>query len=94
VKNAGPNIAPRLGKPSCASADSPALAQDGQGLTFGPDDPTVATDANNLGLVLQAQGDLAGAQAAYERALAILKRSLPAGHPHIRLVQENLASLQ
>jgi hypothetical protein len=28
-----------------------------------------------------------------ERALAILEQFLPAGHPHIRLVQDNLAAV-
>ena len=36
---------------------------------------------------------LAGARAAYERALAILEQFLPADHPHIALVRRNLASL-
>ena len=36
---------------------------------FGPDHPIVATGVNNLGIVLQALGDLPGAKAAYERAL-------------------------
>ena len=35
--------------------------------SFGPDHPDVATDVNNLGGVLQDQGDLADARAAFER---------------------------
>jgi tetratricopeptide (TPR) repeat protein len=37
----------------------------------GPDDPTVAEDANNLGSLLKDQGDLQGAKAYFERALKI-----------------------
>ena len=37
--------------------------------TFGPDHPNVAIRVNNLGRVLQDLGDLAGARAAFERAL-------------------------
>ena len=39
--------------------------------TYGPEHPEVATDVNNLGSVLQDKGDFDGAQAAYERVLAI-----------------------
>ena len=64
--------------------------------TSGPTAPTipnVATGVNNLGLVLQALGDLAGARAAFERALAIFVKFLPADHPNIRIVRDNLDSL-
>ena len=37
----------------------------------GPDHRNVATLANNLGTILQAQGDLEGARRHIERALAI-----------------------
>ena len=49
--------------------------------SFGPDHPNVARDVNNLGAVLQALGDLAGARAAFERALAIFERVLGPDHP-------------
>ncbi len=58
------------------------------------DEVDVAKGLNNLGLVLQAQGDLAGARAALERALRILERFLPPDHPHIATVRENLARLE
>jgi len=48
---------------------------------------------NNLGSVLENLGDLAGARAAYERALAILEEFLPADHPHIRTVRDNLEQM-
>jgi tetratricopeptide (TPR) repeat protein len=38
---------------------------------YGPDQPDVARDVNNLGMVLRDLGDLAGARAAFERALGI-----------------------
>jgi len=40
---------------------------------LGPNHPTVATTLNNLAGVLQDQGDLAGARALFERALAIAR---------------------
>ena len=61
--------------------------------SFGPDHPNVASDVNNLGLVLQDLGDLAGARAAYERALAIFERFLGPEHPHTRIARSNLESL-
>jgi len=41
-------------------------------------------------MVQQAQGDLAGARASYERALRIFEQFLPAGHPNIEIVRGNL----
>ena len=61
--------------------------------SFGPDHPNVATDVNNLGGVLQDLGDLAGARAAFERALAIFERVLGPDHPNTRTVRGNLESL-
>ncbi len=55
--------------------------------------PDVATDVNNLGLVLQDLGDLAGARTAYERALGIFEKFLPEGHPRILIVRRNLQAL-
>jgi Tfp pilus assembly protein PilF len=60
---------------------------------FGPDHPQVATIVNNLGGVLQALGDHAGAKAAHERALKIFRQFLPEGHPYIKVVEGNLRSL-
>ncbi len=48
---------------------------------------------NNLGRVLQALGDLAGARAAFERALAICERVLGPEHPNTRNARGNLESL-
>ena len=69
----------------------------------GPDDaipapgthhPNVAIRVNNLGLVQQAQGDLAGARASYERALRILENSqLPPDHPCIVSLKRKLEAL-
>ena len=49
-----------------------------------PTTPTWPSDVNNLGRVLKAQGDLAGARRAFERALAIFEQRLPPEHPYIR----------
>jgi hypothetical protein len=46
-----------------------------------------------MGLVLRDLGDLAGAKAAYERALAILERTLGPDHPNTRTVRRNLECL-
>jgi tetratricopeptide (TPR) repeat protein len=43
---------------------------------LGPEHPNTATSLNNLGFLLRAQGDLAGARPYYERAQAIRKRVL------------------
>ena len=46
--------------------------------------PTMsATDVNNLGAVLQAQGDLAGARALFERALRIDEAAYGPDHPDV-----------
>jgi Tfp pilus assembly protein PilF len=68
-----------------------ALAIDGA--AFGPHHPNVATDLSNLGSVLQALGDLAGARAAYERALQIRREFLGENHPRTVVVRHKLHSL-
>jgi tetratricopeptide (TPR) repeat protein len=58
---------------------------------LGPEHPLTATSLNNLALLLQAQGDLAGAQPLYERALAIREKVLGREHLHIASTLSNLA---
>ena len=58
-----------------------------------PKHPNVAIGINNLGLVLRDQGNLAGARAAFERALAIAKRFYDFKHPKVRIYTSNLATL-
>jgi Tfp pilus assembly protein PilF len=60
---------------------------------LGPEHPDTATDNNNLGGLLRAQGDLAGARPYYERALAILEAKLGPDHPRTKNVRNNLAGL-
>jgi Tetratricopeptide repeat len=48
---------------------------------------------NNLGRVLRDLGDLAGARAAFERALAIWERVFGPDHPSTRKARGNLESL-
>ncbi len=60
---------------------------------FGPHHPNVATDVNNLGMVLQDLGDLAGARAALERALQIRREFLGEDHPRTVMVRNKLRSL-
>ena len=58
--------------------------------SYGPDHPNVAIRLNNLGRVLQDQGDLAGARAAFERALAIDERVHGPDHPDVATGVNNL----
>ncbi|MGH9792210.1 MAG: tetratricopeptide repeat protein, partial [Candidatus Acidiferrales bacterium] len=56
--------------------------------------PEVATDVNNLGGVLKAQGDLKGANACYERALKIDEAAYGPDHPNIAIRVNNLGSVR
>ena len=47
----------------------------------------------NLGRVLKGQGDLAGARAAYERALAIDETAFGPDHPNVAIRVNNLGSV-
>jgi tetratricopeptide (TPR) repeat protein len=58
---------------------------------FGPDHPDTALGLNNLALLLQDQGDLAGARALHERALAIREKALGPDHPDTAESLNNLA---
>lgn len=60
---------------------------------YGPHHPDVARDLNNLGMLLKAEGDLAGAREHLERALAIFEKALGPNHPNTRTVRNNLANL-
>ena len=62
-------------------------------LAFGPDHPNVARDVNNLGRVLKDLGDLAGARAAYERALAIDEAAFGPHHPNVAIRVNNLGGV-
>jgi tetratricopeptide (TPR) repeat protein len=44
--------------------------------SLGPEHPNTAASLNNLAVLLQAQGDLAGARPLHERALAIYEKAL------------------
>ena len=61
---------------------------------LGLNHPRIARDANNLGWVLKDMGDLRGAKAAFERALEIFEKFLPPNHPSIKIVKDNLESLE
>jgi tetratricopeptide (TPR) repeat protein len=60
---------------------------------LGPEHPDTAMSLNNLGLLLQDQGDLAGARPLLERALAIKEKMLGPEHPDTALSLNNLAHL-
>jgi tetratricopeptide (TPR) repeat protein len=61
---------------------------------YGPDHHEVATDANNIGQILKAQGDLAGALRYTQRALKILQATFGPDHPLTKRAARNLASIQ
>ena len=60
---------------------------------LGPDHPDTASSLNNLGYLLQAQGDLAGTRPHYERALAIREKALGPDHPDTARSLNNLGYL-
>ena len=61
---------------------------------YGPDHPTVATIANNIGQILQDKGDLDGALHNTERALKILEKNYGAENPQTKIVTKNLQSIK
>ncbi len=60
---------------------------------FGPDHAETALSLNNLGFMLESQGDLAGARPYYERALAIREKVLGPDHHHTAVSLNNLGNL-
>ena len=62
--------------------------------SFGPDHPEVATDLNNLALLLKATNRPAEAEPPMRRALEILENSLGADHPKTGIVRRNLRLLE
>ncbi|NEV77742.1 tetratricopeptide repeat protein [Rhodopseudomonas sp. BR0C11] len=60
---------------------------------LGPEHRVTALSLNNLGYLLQAQGDLAGAKPYYERALAIREKAFGPDHPDTALSLNNLGAL-
>jgi CHAT domain-containing protein/tetratricopeptide (TPR) repeat protein len=60
---------------------------------LGEKHPDTATSLNNLGAILQAQGDYAAAKPLHERALAIRERVLGRDHPDTATSLNNLAEL-
>ena len=60
---------------------------------LGPEHPDTASSLNNLGALLQTQGQLAEAQPYYARALAIWEKVLGPEHPNTALSLNNLAEL-
>jgi tetratricopeptide (TPR) repeat protein len=59
----------------------------------GPDHADTALSLNNLGYLLQAQGDLVGARPYYERALVIYEKVLGPDHPETAVSLNNLGVL-
>jgi tetratricopeptide (TPR) repeat protein len=61
---------------------------------LGDKHPEIATGLNNLGLVLDDDGDLAGAESAYREALTMQKELLGEVHPAVANTLNNLAYVQ
>ncbi len=61
---------------------------------LGAEHPNTALSLNNLGSLLQAQGDLAAAKPYYEGALAIFKARLGDTYSFTQTVQRNLDTLE
>jgi nephrocystin-3 len=59
----------------------------------GPDHPSTGASLNNLARLLQAQGDYAGAEPLYRRALAIAEKAEGPDHPSTGTTLNNLARL-
>jgi serine/threonine protein kinase/uncharacterized protein HemY len=77
--------------PESESLERGALARDIR--RFGQNNLTVATDLDNLGVLLgDAKGDLDAADSAYRAALAIRQRLLDPGHPDVLTSQYNVAT--
>ena len=55
--------------------------------------PDLAIRLNNLAGLYQDTGSYAEAEPLYERAIAILDKALPPGHPYRTRVRENYAHL-
>ena len=68
-------------------------ARNPQGPRHDPDHPDVARDVNNLGSVLCDLGELAGARAAFERALAIDEAVYGPDHPDVARDVNNLGNV-
>jgi tetratricopeptide (TPR) repeat protein len=54
----------------------------------------VANSLNGLAELYRTEGRYAEAEPLYQRALAIFKAKLPAGHPNIKTVQKNYDTLK
>ncbi len=61
--------------------------------TLGPEHPTLATRLNNLAQLYQATDRYGEAEPLFQRAVAILVKALPAGHPNLVTVRSNYAAV-
>jgi len=57
---------------------------------YGPEDPEVAMDLTNLGLLLKESGETAAASASLRRALAIYEKALGPGSPQALKLRDTL----
>ena len=61
---------------------------------WGPEHPDTAQSLRNMGVLLQAQGNLGGARRYFERALSIFVARLDPNHAFTQTVQRDLAALE
>ena len=61
---------------------------------YGPEHPDVARDANNIGQILKAQGDLEGALEWIERAVRILESTYGSDHHLTKAAARNLEAIK
>jgi tetratricopeptide (TPR) repeat protein len=59
--------------------------------SYGPEHPEVATDINNLAVLLQDTNRLAEAEPLVRRVILIFEKSLGADHPNVAICLNNLA---
>ncbi|MCB9732976.1 MAG: CHAT domain-containing protein [Deltaproteobacteria bacterium] len=85
--------AARAGQADVAKRELGA-AVEGLAAGWGADHPNVAIALQNLGHVLLAAGDLAGARRALERAKAIRAKAYPPTHPLLALTEVELAGVE
>jgi tetratricopeptide (TPR) repeat protein len=61
--------------------------------SYGPDHPDVATDLNNLAMLLRVTNRQGEAEPLYRRVVQIFEVSLGSDHPHVATALNNLAAL-
>jgi tetratricopeptide (TPR) repeat protein len=80
------------GRTALRRRDSTAVLLRSMSLLYGLDDPELATDLVNLGLLLKEMGESAAASASLNRALAIYEKAFGASSPQLRQLRERIGT--